>query len=832
MKLVPNRVIPNARILIVSDVPDAWTAKEGNHFTGTTGGMIADALLRAGAQLSDVSYVNVSAIPMPAASILKRFGDAGDTPDGELTMMLDILKTSIERANPNVIVPIGSLAYKLVVGIGEWKKVMRQGRATYDYTGITSYRGSVVRANGVAAQNRKCVGTIHPRDVQRQGYLRPVFAADIARAVVQSATAEIRLPNPTIVIEPTGMERAAWTSWLTGPAGAVSPSGAVADEFLTVDIEYVGTTLICVGVTRSRDCAVVFRTHTAEGVADVARILGTGVPLCFQNGMFDCGILEWHFGMRLFQHFKHDTLVAMHVCYTEMPKDLGFIGSILTEHPVWWDKISWKAIKAGKQSVEDVLQYNGIDVVVTHEAMCKLLADDLQEKILRDEYDYEMSLMEPLWRCSVRGVKFDAEACQELGVELRMEELEAAIKVAAVNGGDSLNLRSNAQMARFLTEKLGIRKSVLRTTKAGGIKCDDFAIAEYIATAQTDLQRETLRSIRKSRKAANLQSKFTELELDDDGRFRCIYNPAKTVTSRLSSSKFFPTGRASNLQNIPRDKRVRSIFVADEGYAMVYADLKSAESYVVAHITNDKEMMRLHSPEYMSGKLDGHKFVASFLLDKPIEEVTEDDRYIGKQCRHALNYLMGWRTLQERINKSADETGVWVSAAQAKVFVQKYRALHTSLPTWWNQVADELRRTHSVTTLLGRRRTFYDQPDRVLPEAVAFVPQGTIAKALNLGLLNCNQHSELRRMDFQLLMQVHDAINFQVPIAHVREALPLVEACLSIPITIARRGEEPYEIRVPVDMKVGFNWGDANLKKDYNVRGLRDVATFLQMEGL
>lgn len=831
MKLVPNKVVPGGRILVVGDAPDAWSAKDGNHFYGTCGSMVADALLRAGASLNDVSYVNVSPSQIPHATLLKQFGTRNGV-DAELDMMLEILQLAIERANPNVIVPLGSLAYKLCTGIGEWKKVMRQGRATYDYAGIAAYRGSIVRGVGPVAEGRKCVGAVHPRDVLRQGHLRPVFAADIARAVAQSQFPEIRLPNPHIVIAPDGVERAAWISWLKGPAGERSPSGAVADSFLTVDIEFVGTTLICVGLTRSSDCAVVFRTRNSTEIADVKHILESGVPLCFQNGMFDCGILEWHFGMSLFPSFQHDTLVGMHVCYTELPKDLGFIGSIFTEHPVWWDKISWPAIKKGKQPVEDVLQYNGIDVVVTHEAMIKMLNDELLDPVLRAEYDYEMSLMHPLWECSKLGVNFDAEHVGLLDTELRIEELEASIAVANIAGGEMVNLRSNAQMVKLLTETLGFKKSELRASKAGGVKADDFAIAELIATAKHDHQREALREVRKARKAANLQSKFTQIELDDDGRFRCIYNPAKTVTSRLSSATFFPTGRGSNLQNIPKDKRVRAAFRADPGYAFIYADLKSAESYVVAHITNDKEMLRLHSPEYMSGLRDGHKFVAAFLLDKEVEDVTDDERYIGKQCRHALNYMMGWRTLQERINKSADETGVWVTAAQSKVFVQKYRALHQALPLWWNQVGEELRRTRSVTTLLGRRRTFYEAPDRVLPEAVAFIPQGTIAKALNLGLLSCANDPELKRMGYQLLMQVHDAIGFQVPIANLREALPQVERNLTLPITIARRAESPYEIQVPVDMKVGFNWGEANPKKNYNPRGLRDVATFYQQEGL
>jgi hypothetical protein len=160
---------------------------------------------------------------------------------------------------------------------------------------------------------------------------------------------------------------------------------------------------------------------------------------------------------------------------------------------------------------------------------------------------------------------------------------------------------------------------------------DDTTLANIQLKAKDERQRQAIKMVRAARERRDLISKFCEIDLDSDGRMRCHYDPAKTDTSRLSSRKFYPTGNGANLQNVPRDTRVRAVFVPDRGYVFGYADLKSAESLVVAHITGDPEMLRLHSPEYMDGKRDGHKYVASFLLGKPIDQITKDDRYLGKR---------------------------------------------------------------------------------------------------------------------------------------------------------------------------------------------------------
>lgn len=81
---------------------------------------------------------------------------------------------------------------------------------------------------------------------------------------------------------------------------------------------------------------------------------------------------------------------------------------------------------------------------------------------------------------------------------------------------------------------------------------------------------------------------------------------------------------------------------------------------------------------------------------------------------------------------------------------------------------------------------------------------------------------ELQELEIQMLLQIHDAIGFQIPEKNADRALPMIAPLMSIPIPIKRRGLDPYEIRIPTDIQVGYNWGEYDPKKpDLNPNGLR-----------
>lgn len=846
-KLVGPSGPTDARIMVVGEAPGKDEEREGEPFVGVSGRLLKESMLTAGINTDEVFFTNLCKV-RPPNNELRSFFDAAGLPNQVVLEGLKALHEEIKLVQPNIIIPVGNYPLKFLTGKGKWQKPKSGDPG--GYTGIGNYRGYLLEGTAFTT-GIKCLPSWHPAAAVRKYPLKHILRADLSKALRHAGSAQMERPRKAILVDPTGPDREAWASWLVSPPGTLSPPATASrwdsascryvggesnnetfrvesGPFLSSDIEYIGSKLLCVGFTRHSDVSVVFTTPNKAAIGFVRDILLCGIPLCFQNGMFDCSILEWHYEIECTKFLKHDTMIGMHASYLELPKDLGFIGSLFTDAPPWHQHIDdafWKAMREGHGDPDAIPPYNACDVWVTHEGMESLLKDELNDPLYRKSYDLEMALIPVLWDISKRGVKMDIAGIEALKGKLNHEILALTYGVEKKFGVSDFNAKSGKDVANLLFNQLklpaGPKTRPSSRFPEGQWKLDDSTIVSFLLHCRNDEQKLGLTMLREIRQRRDKISKFCNVSIDSDGRLRCHYNIGP-VTGRLSSKEFYPTGTGTNLQNQYRDTDVRSKFVADSGYLFGYADLKSAESYVVAHITGDKEMLRLHSPEFMKGEIDGHRYVASFLLDKPMDRLTKDERYLGKKCRHAGNYGLSWAKLQKLINDEAPETGVVVDAAQAKRLIWKYRQLHPGLQAWWNDVQASLWSTHSLVSLHGRKRVFYDRPDAILPEAIAYVPQSTIADTLNMGLLKVAASARLWELGFEVLLQVHDAIGFQVPERNADEALSLLPALLDIPITIGRRGVEPYDIHIPVEIQTGYNWGEYDPKKPLeNPNGLR-----------
>jgi len=87
----------------------------------------------------------------------------------------------------------------------------------------------------------------------------------------------------------------------------------------------------------------------------------------------------------------------------------------------------------------------------------------------------------------------------------------------------------------------------------------------------------------------------------------------------------------------------------------------------------------------------------------------------------------------------------------------------------------------------------------ILPEALAWIPQSTVALTINKGTVNVDR----RIPELELLLQVHDSCVFQVKKERLFSLLPLIKECLEVPV--------PYEdpLIMPVGIEIStISWGD------------------------
>jgi len=113
-----------------------------------------------------------------------------------------------------------------------------------------------------------------------------------------------------------------------------------------------------------------------------------------------------------------------------------------------------------------------------------------------------------------------------------------------------------------------------------------------------------------------------------------------------------------NLQNIPRDDRTRSCFIASEGNVLIVADYSGQEQIVLANQSQDKDIINF----YKKGLGDMHSFVASKIfpeladLDlKEIKSKHSEKRQVAKGAGFAINYGGTGYTIAENLSISIEQ---------------------------------------------------------------------------------------------------------------------------------------------------------------------------------
>lgn len=242
---------------------------------------------------------------------------AGKYIRSEYQPQLDRLYMELSSVRPHVIVALG--------GTAMW--------ALCNTTGISKLRGAVT-----SSPHGKVLPTYHPAAVLRDWSLRPITIADLAKAKREAAYPEIRRPEREIWIEPSLSDIESFFWRYLQPASIIA-----------IDIETLKDQITCIGFAPSAQIALVipftdFRKESCsywstpemekEAWQWVRRICGLPARKLFQNGLYDLHFLWRRYGITC-SNVTDDTLLLHHALQPEMPKGLGFLGSIYTNEPAW-----------------------------------------------------------------------------------------------------------------------------------------------------------------------------------------------------------------------------------------------------------------------------------------------------------------------------------------------------------------------------------------------------------------------------------------------------------------------------------------------------------------
>ena len=281
----------------------------------------------------------------------------------------------------------------------------------------------------------------------------------------------------------------------------------------------------------------------------------------------------------------------------------------------------------------------------------------------------------------------------------------------------------------------------------------DFFVLRHVwnTPEQQDILQEIVGPILEYRTLTKLKGTYLDtlpqLVQPDTGRIHASFHQTVAATGRLSSSD-------PNLQNVPRGSNVRSLFVAPEGHTLLVADYDQIELRVMAMFSQDKELMNV-----FNNNIDIHTGAAALLFKKKIEDVTSEERQIGKGVNFLTAYGGG-------AGKLARTTGI--SFDNAQHMIQEYYRQFSGLTEWKQQVVAQGKKYGYVSTLAGRYRRlpdlrsgYQEARSRAERQAVNAVVQGSAADLCKQAMIDI--HKTLIGTGAKMLVQVHDELVVAVP---------------------------------------------------------------------
>ena len=455
--------------------------------------------------------------------------------------------------------------------------------------------------------------------------------------------------------------------------------------------------------------------------------------------------------------------------------------------------------------------YCGLDCAVTMEIRNVLRAQiETDTPNVLETYRNALAKQAPVMEMSMRGFHVDEhnrqQSLREMSAQLaRLEEDFAFILKEGLN--HVMNWRSPLQLKAFFYTTLGLKPVRARNSQGEftpTINRD--ALEKLSVNFYAELFCNYILAMRDLAK----QIGFLKTEIDEDQRIRCSFNIAGTNTGRLASSmNEFGTG--TNLQNVSR--QLRFPFVADPKKILVNVDLEQADARNVGAIIwnifvdeHGKEKAGAYLDACESGDL--HTTVCRMawpelswpenpkewraIADQP---AYRDDSYrqLAKKLGHGTNYLGQPKTM-------ARHTKTDVKLIEE--FQARYFTAYPLILEWHKWIVRQVTEFGYITTQFGRRRYFFDRADAAAThrEATAYEPQSMTAHEIDMGFLNLWRHMP----EAELLVQVHDSITLQIPNNNLNERIPRILELLRVDLPL----KQGRLFTVPLDAKVGWNWGD------------------------
>lgn len=567
------------------------------------------------------------------------------------------------------------------------------------------------------------------------------------------------------------------------------------------------------------------------------------------NIKFDNKKLAWDW-KQIIVNIYWDTLIAGYVLNENEPHGLKPLYN--------------KYILHGKGSSEDYgdlfegipFNYVPIDVATVYGAndgfktyaLYKFQAQYLREDHPREDFrkmyyvfrEVEMPLIPLCTDMEMRGVEIREDFAKELSEDFNKEMVEVEAKCDAyveqfkqyildhnnlmrlTKGTCKINYSSPQQVAALFYDIYKLRSVSRKEPRGTG----DKIIQKFLSTAKkkdTKKSREFAEFLENYQRFKEIKKllgtyvdKIPQVKEPKINAVYTTYNQYGAKTGRFSSSD---TVSKINLQNIPsKEKRIRKIFKARDGYKLVGGDFSQIEPRVLAFLSGDESMINA----YKEGK-DLYAIMGSQVYQLPYEDCREfyPDGTVNTEGKHrrttmksvllGIMYERGATAIGEQFNKSAE----W-----AQQLIDNFYKSFPKINQYRLKIENMAETYGYVTTITGRKRRLpdmqlEDKDDYRYQEAhrqsLNSVIQGSSADIMKLSMIAIYNDPRYKALDCHMIITVHDELIMEVPEDHIKEGAELLVG------TMKRVGHSLIDLPMSVDAEVNDYWYGENLAEKYGV---------------
>ena len=543
-----------------------------------------------------------------------------------------------------------------------------------------------------------------------------------------------------------------------------------------------------------------------------------------QNGKYDDRWLR-QFGVRTEQTF--DDMLAAHLVDENVSKGLKQQAAMRLGVRPW--AIDTKELLT--TPIKKVLTYNALDTYYTYHLYAELKSLLAQQPRLARIFKFIlMPASQILTDVERRGVWIDRERLQtnhRIALQTRAhldEQLMEWVPDSSLWPTDSkgrpreVNFNASIFLRWLLFEHLKLPVVNRGKEKDDGSPGDPSVAEEVMQILRLEHPHPVIDLLMERSKWQKYCSAFLsayEELLDENDRIHTTFKLYGTVTGRLSSGKSDAekiTSRAPirgvNLQQVPRDPFIRSLFGSAPGYTFVEADFSQVELRVVAFLSRDRTMLHL----YNTGQ-DIHRATAAWVLGVPESSVSKDDRKKAKAVNFGFVYGMG---APKFVKTAFEKYDVVFSLEEAQSIRRQYFELYAGLLPWHARQRRLVSLHRRVQSPLGRIRHLpdIDSADKYVRgeaerQAINSPVQSFASDMTMLAMIEIDRQFKEKNIDGNFISTVHDALLFEIADRDAARALPIIKYTMENLGSLKKKFGVELDIPIVADLKVGRTWGEA-----------------------